>query len=132
MTKTGWAGIAAGVALLAAGSALAQGNLYAVPPVALGSVGKTNDFPTVARAEYVMACMSGAPQQYEYLMKCSCAIDTMAGHLTYEQFVDAQTIRSMQQSHNRNAIDVYGNLDINKKPLDRFYLAEAYAELKCF
>ena len=51
--------------------------------------------------------------------------------MTYEQFVDAQTIRSMQQSHNYHA-NVYRNLDIAKQPLDRFYLAEAYAELRCF
>ena len=131
MKMTGWAAIAAGAALLAAGAAHAQGNLPAVPPKAL-SPGKINDFPTVARAEYVMACMSGAPQQYEYLLKCSCAVDTIAAHMTYDQFVDAQTIRSLQESHNRNALDVYGNLDITKKPLDRFYIAEAYAELKCF
>lgn len=118
MKMTGWAAIAAGTAILAAGAAHAAG--------------KTNDFPTVARAEYVMACMSGAPQQYEYLQRCSCAVDTIAAHMTYEQFVDAQTIRSMQESHNRNALEVYGNLDIAKKPLDRFYIAEAYAELKCF
>jgi len=118
MTKAGLSGIAVGVLLLAAGSAWAKG--------------KANDFPTSARVEYVLACMSGAPQQYEYLQKCSCALDTIAAHMTYEQFVNAQTIRSMQQSRNRNAMEVYGNINIAKKPLDRFYLAEAYAELRCF
>jgi hypothetical protein len=108
--------------------ALGAALLAATP--ALGA-GKTNDFPTPARVEYVMACMSGAPQEYEYLQKCSCAVDTIAAHLTYEQFVDAQTIRSMQQSHGQNA-QVYRNLDIAKEPVDLFYLAEAYAELKCF
>lgn len=118
MTKSGWTALGLCAFLLAGGPAWA--------------VGKTNDFPTPARVEYVMACMSGSPRGYEYLQKCSCALDTIAEHITYEQFVDAQTIRSMQQSHNRNAIEVYGNLDIAKQPLDRFYLAEAYAELRCF
>jgi hypothetical protein len=117
MTKTGWAAFGLCALLLAGGPAQAAG--------------KSNDFPTPARVEYVMACMSGAPQDYEYLQKCSCALDTIAAHMTYNQFVDAQTIRSLQQSHNQHAM-VYLNLDIAKEPVDRFYLAEAYAELRCF
>jgi len=117
MTKTVWTSLGLCALLLAGGPAWAAG--------------KTNDFPTPARVEYVMACMSGSTQQYEYLQKCSCALDTIAAHMTYNEFVDAQTIRSMQQSHNYHA-DVYRNLDIAKAPLDRFYLAEAYAELRCF
>ncbi len=117
MTKTGWATIGLCALLLAGGPAWATG--------------KTSDFPTQARVEYVLACMSGTSQNYEYLQKCSCALDTIASHMTYDQFVDAQTIRSIQQSHNAKA-EVYRNLDIAKKPLDRFYLAEAYAELRCF
>ena len=58
-------------------------------------------------------------------------VDAIASHLTYDEFVDAQTIRSIQQSHNARA-DVFRNLDIAKDPLDRFYLAEAYAQLRCF
>lgn len=117
MTKTVWTSLGLCALLLAGGPAWAAG--------------KTNDFPTPARVEYVLACMSGSSQQYEYLQKCSCALDTIAQHMTYDEFVDAQTIRSMQQSHNYHA-NIYRNLDIAKQPLDRFYLAEAYAELRCF
>ena len=117
MMKTGWSGLAFVVLLLAAGSALAKG--------------KTNDFPTAARVEYVLACMSGTAQDYAYLNKCSCALDAIASHVSYDEFVNAQTLRSLQQSKNRRA-DLFRNLDIAKEPLDRFYLAEAYAELRCF
>ena len=117
MTKTGLAAITMGALLLAAGSAMAKG--------------KNNDFPTQARVEYVMACMSDTGENYMSLRRCSCALDTIASHMTYDQFVDAQTIRSMQQSRNAHA-DIYRNLDVAKKPLDRFYLAEAYAQLRCF
>lgn len=107
---------------------LAAGLVLAGP---LDAAPRINDFPTQARVEYVLACMSNVTSDYIHMQQCSCAVDTIAAHLTYDQFVDAQTIRSVQQSFNAHA-DVYRNLDIAKEPLDKFYRAEALAELKCF
>src|SRR3972149_10187948 len=75
MMKTGWSGLAFVVLLLAAGSALAKG--------------KTNDFPTAARVEYVLACMSGTAQDYAYLNKCSCALDAIASHVSLHEIANA-------------------------------------------
>jgi len=112
----------------ACGAFLTTGLVLAGPTDAAPRI---NDFPTQARVEYVLACMSDVASDYVYMQKCSCAVDTIAAHLTYDQFVDAQTIRSVQQSFNAHA-DVYRNLDIAKERLDKFYRAEALAELKCF
>lgn len=110
-------GCAAGAMMLTAGLAHATG--------------KANDFPTEARAEYVFACMESNLQNQEFLQKCSCAIDTIAKRITYQQYSDAQTILALQNSQLRNA-EVYRSLDVAKKPLDLLYHAEAAAELKCF
>jgi len=40
-----------------------------------------NDYPTAARADYVIGCMAANGNTREALLKCSCAIDTIAGRL---------------------------------------------------
>jgi len=118
-TITRQALIAAG---LAAGLAVA-GTAIAAP--------RPNDFPTSARVEYVLACMSDVAKSYEYLQRCSCAIDTIAKYMTYEQFDQAHTLRSLIQSK-KQGTEVFRSPDVSKKPLDSYYHAQAMAELKCF
>jgi hypothetical protein len=93
--------------------------------------GKINDFPTEARAEYVFACMSSNERNQEFLRKCSCAIDTIASRMTYDDYVGVQTILTLQQAHTPRT-EAYRSLDVVKDPLDKLYRAEAAAELKCF
>lgn len=52
-----------------------------------------NDFPTHARVEFVLACMSESksPQQ-ESMYKCSCAIDAIAKKVNYSTWVDLSTV----------------------------------------
>jgi hypothetical protein len=50
-----------------------------------------NDFPTSARVEYVQECIAKNGGNLSDLYKCSCAIDRMAEHFTYDDFVEAQT-----------------------------------------
>ena len=56
-------------------------------------LGYANDFPTRARVEFVLACMSEskAPHQ-ESMYKCSCAIDAIADKVTYAKWVDLSTV----------------------------------------
>jgi hypothetical protein len=47
--------------------------------VAAGPVhAEGNDYPTTARADYVIGCMAANGNTHEALLKCSCAIDTIA------------------------------------------------------
>lgn len=92
---------------------------------------RVNDFPTEARGESVLACMSDVGNNFEYLQRCSCAIDTIARYMTYEQFNNAHTLRSLIQSK-KQGTEVFRSPDISKEPLDRYYHAQAMAELKCF
>ena len=50
-----------------------------------------NDYPTSARVEYVQECIAKNGGNLADLYKCSCAIDRMADHLTYDDFVEAGT-----------------------------------------
>lgn len=51
-----------------------------------------NDFPTIDRVEYVLACMRDNPgPRHEMLYKCACSIDSIAGDFSYEQYVEAST-----------------------------------------
>ena len=65
------------------------GSFYSVTSLA-------NDFPTHARAEYVFACMSANGQTAEILTKCSCAIDAIAEQMSYDEYVEAETVLSMR------------------------------------
>lgn len=95
------------------------------------AIGRVNDFPTEARAEYVFACMSSNERNREFLHKCSCAIDTIASRMSYDDYVQVETILSLQQLHTPN-IEAYRSLDVVKEPLDKLFRGEAAAELKCF
>lgn len=50
-----------------------------------------NDFPTSGRVEYVLECMQKHEGKYEYLYKCSCAVDHIAKALPYDDFVAMST-----------------------------------------
>ena len=50
-----------------------------------------NDFPTTSRVEYVLECMKNHGGKHEYLYKCSCAIDRIAGQLKYDDYAEAST-----------------------------------------
>ena len=53
--------------------------------------GPRNDYPTSARVEYVQECIAKNGGNLADLYKCSCVIDRVADHLTYDDFVEAST-----------------------------------------
>ncbi|MGH8718319.1 MAG: hypothetical protein ACREV0_05160 [Burkholderiales bacterium] len=50
-----------------------------------------NDFPTADRVEYVLECLQSFPEKYEYIHKCSCAIDYIASKVKYDEYVEIAT-----------------------------------------
>lgn len=98
--------------------------------VAGTAAARENDFPTSARAEYVFACMAVNAANQEFLNKCSCSIDTIASRLSYEQYVEAETILRMQQILGGDA-ELFFSPDV-AEPLKRFRRAQAAAEIQCF
>jgi hypothetical protein len=56
-----------------------------------------NDYPTIARADYVFACMQVNGQTREALEKCSCSIDQIAAVLPWSEYEETETIMSVSQ-----------------------------------
>ena len=54
---------------------------------------RANDFPTVDRVLYVQECMRAHPgPQFEMTHKCSCALDTLAKDVKYDDYVTISTV----------------------------------------
>jgi hypothetical protein len=50
-----------------------------------------NDYPTIARVEYVVDCMRTTGPAEENVYKCACVIDRIAEKLKYDDYVEAST-----------------------------------------
>lgn len=50
-----------------------------------------NDYPTVARVEYVNECIAANGEKLSSLYQCACAIDRIAARMSYDDFVQAGT-----------------------------------------
>ena len=88
-------------------------------------------FPTHEKAEYVMACMTSNQNTPEYLHKCSCSIDYIESQMSYDEYINAETLMSLRQIEGEksllfkatpNAKEIFTNL--------QKILAEA--EMECF
>jgi hypothetical protein len=90
-----------------------------------------NDYPTVARADYVFACMKTNGDTRPALEKCSCSIDVIASLLPYARYVDAETVLSLSQ-----VPGVFGSMFRNseqaKSAANDLRRAQAEAEVRCF
>jgi len=89
-----------------------------------------NDYPTTTRADYVFGCMAANGQTPEMLQKCSCSIDEIAALLPYQQYEEAETIKSVSM-RGGESVAVLHNPAIQEK-LKKLQFAQVEAELKCF
>jgi hypothetical protein len=90
-----------------------------------------NDYPTVARADYVFACMKTNGDTRQALEQCSCSIDVIASILPYERYVTAETVLSLAQ-----VPGVFGAMfrtpEQAKSAANDLRRAQAEAEVRCF
>jgi hypothetical protein len=54
------------------------------------------EYPTVQRVEFVLECMQRNAGKQEFLYKCACVLDTVAGQYSYDDFVEASTAARFQ------------------------------------
>jgi hypothetical protein len=91
-----------------------------------------NDYPTAARADYVIGCMAANGNTREALLKCSCAIDTIAGLMPYSRYEQAETALSLQAGGG-----VGGRVGLFRDPpqikaiIEELRKAQAEANLQC-
>jgi len=94
---------------------------YDVPP---------NDYPTVARADYVFACMQVNGQTRESLERCSCSIDQIAVLIPWAAYEEAETIMAVVQKGGES-VNWAMNPGMQKK-VDELKRAQVEGELRCF
>ena len=94
---------------------------------------KTNssDFPTLARSEFVFACMSSNASNRDFMAKCSCAIDEIAKRMTYKEYAQAEAIARLQYGASPRE-EAYKSVGLSKERMDKLYRAQAASELECF
>ena len=90
-----------------------------------------NGYPTVAVADYVFACMASNGQSRQVLEQCSCSIDVLASILTYEKYVEAETILRMRFLGGDKG-SIFRTDAAMKAAVADLKRAQAEAEIRCF
>lgn len=90
-----------------------------------------NDYPTVARADYVFACMAANGQTRQKLEQCSCSIDLIATILPYDDYVQAETILSVGLVGGEKG-SVFTQTAELTEIVANMRRAQAEAEFRCF
>jgi hypothetical protein len=90
-----------------------------------------NDYPTVARADYVFGCMQVNGQTRDALERCACSIDVIASLLPYDQYEEAETVMRVRQRGGENA-SMFLSMPLLRGKVDELKRAQVEAELRCF
>jgi hypothetical protein len=91
---------------------------------------QVNDYPTSARADYVLGCMVSNGQTRQALDNCSCSIDVIASILPYEKYVDAETVLSIRQEPGAQARALSATKSVDDM-VANLRRAQAEAEIRC-
>lgn len=89
------------------------------------------DYPTAARADYVIGCLAANGFQRQLLAKCACGIDAIADQMNYEDYEKADTILSMQQASVGPRGGLFRDTPVAKSVLEKLRRAQAEANLRC-
>ncbi len=98
---------------------------------ALADTAEHNDYPTAARADYVLGCMNVNGGTQDALRRCSCSIDVIASILPYHGYEEAETVLRMQ--HLTGGY-LAGEFHVERSNLivEALREAQAEAEVRCF
>lgn len=90
-----------------------------------------NDYPTVARADYIFACMAANGQTRQKLEQCSCSIDLIATILPYDDYVEAETVLSIGLVGGEKSA-LFNHSSTLTEIVATMRRAQAEAEFRCF
>jgi hypothetical protein len=91
-----------------------------------------NDYPTASRADYVIGCMAANGNTREALLKCSCAIDTIAGLMPFSHYERAETALSLQLGGGVGGrVGLFRDPPQIKAVIEELRRAQAEANLQC-
>ena len=91
----------------------------------------TANIPTNEKVEYVFACMQGNENSQAYIVKCSCSIDYIDEQMTYDEYVNAETIMSLKQVYGEKSL-MFKNTPNAMEILSNMLNILAEAEMECF
>jgi hypothetical protein len=90
------------------------------------------DYPTAARADYVIGCLMDRDMKHEMLEPCACRIDVIADHLSYEDFDKANTILGVQRNGGMGRANVlFRDTPVAQAEMSKFHKAQAEADKEC-
>jgi hypothetical protein len=93
---------------------------------------RANDYPTATRADYVIGCMAANGNTRLALLKCSCAIDTIAGLMPYPDYEKAETALSLQLGGGVGGrVGLFRDPPQIKAVIEELRRAQAEANLQC-
>lgn len=107
-------------------TAIALITLLASPVLAAG-----NDYPTSTRVDYVIGCMAANNHTREAMLKCSCAIDVIAGLIPYADYEKAETALSLQTGLGGERASLFREAPEVKAVTEELRRAQAEASLQC-
>ncbi len=102
-----------------------------VPAWAQDATPPRHDYPTAARADYVIGCLAANGFKRELLEKCACSIDVIANQLSYDDYEKADTILSMQQASVGPRGGLFRDTPVAKNIMAALRHAQAEANLRC-
>ena len=91
-----------------------------------------NDYPTVARADYVLGCMAANGNTRIALEKCACAVDAIAEFLPHARYEEADTALRMQAVPMGERGAIFRDPPEVKAAIEALREAQAEATLRCF
>jgi len=89
------------------------------------------DYPTTARADYVIGCMASNNFKREFLDRCACGIDTIANMMIYDDYEQADTILRMQQGGLGDRGAMFRDTPVAKERTEQLRRAQAEVALQC-
>jgi|SRR5271166_292430 len=93
---------------------------------------REHDYPTAERADYVIGCMAANGNTREALLKCSCAIDTIAEQMPYSDYERAETALSLQLGGGVGGrVGLFRDPPQIKAVIEELRRAQAEANLQC-
>ncbi len=90
-------------------------------------------YPTETLADYVLGCMASNGQTEDAMRRCSCSIDYIASQVSYDDYVQAETVLRMQQipgGDDRAAM--FRGTPWAQQMVEKLRRAQVEAEVRCF
>jgi hypothetical protein len=110
----------------------ARGALFLLLTLGAGAPeGGINDYPTAARADYVLGCMAANGNTQQSLERCSCSIDVIASVLPYEKYVQAETVLRIAQAPGQRS-ELIRSSGALRDVVAELRRAQIEAEVQCF